>query len=207
MEKRAGPVTKRSKKIVAKLNEEESKYYRIKTLSFNGARHLVYLNLSYIIELEDKPYKNKEEIRDQPNLDKSWPFDVRKITDGLNDLQIMNKIKDELLDRDADETKDSNKDLGVYPSKNPVESEIRNIPNELCDDIEQSLIRQFAHKKLNPNQRKVFKDLIDSKMHSLIEISRKFYISKSVLYSIKNEKIYSNKAANLNNEYNYKSIV
>ena len=93
MEKGAGPVTKRSKKIAAKLNEEESKHYRTKSLSFNGACHLVHLNLSYIIELEDKPYKNNEEIRDQPNLDKAWPFDVKKITDGLNNLQIIKKLR------------------------------------------------------------------------------------------------------------------
>ena len=123
-----------------------SKHYRTKTLSFDETRHLVHLNLSYIIELEDKPYKNKEEIREQPSLDKAWPFNVKKITDGLNNLQIMNKIKDELLDRDVDEAKDSNKDLGVYSSKNPVEREIGNIPNELCDDIGQNLIRRFASK-------------------------------------------------------------
>ena len=117
----------------------------------------------------------------------------------------MNKIKDELLYKDTDEVKDGNKDLGVCLGKNSVESEIGNIPNELFDNIGQSQIRRFAHKKLNPHQRKLLKDLIDFEMHSLIKINPKFYISKSALYSIKNERIYSNKAANSNNEYNYKS--
>ena len=80
MENRAGSVTKRKKKIAVKLYEEESKHNRTKTLLFDWACHLVHLNLSYIIDLKDKPYKNKEEIRNQLNLNKAWRFDVKKIT-------------------------------------------------------------------------------------------------------------------------------
>ena len=150
--------------------------------------------MNYIIRHKVNLDENKEEIKNQPNLAKTLQFDVKKITDGLNNLQIISKIKYELLNKDEDEAKDSYNDLEVCTNQDPIEDKFENIRNTSCGDMEQSIIRRLAHQKLNPDQKRFLKILIDSKSPSLIEISRKFHISKSVLYSIKNGIIYSNKA-------------
>ena len=94
------------------------------------------------------------------------------------------------MNKDEDEAKDSYNDLEVCTNQDPIEDKFENIRNASCGDMEQNIIRRVAHQKLNPDQRRFLKNLIDSKSPLLIEISRKFHISKSVLYSIKSGKIY-----------------
>ena len=176
MNKRTGPAAKRRKKDTAKLNEEENMRYRTKTLSFDGTRHLVHLNLNYIIGHNFKRDENNEDIKDQLNLAKTWPFDVKKITDRLNNLQIISRIKYELLNED--ETKDSYNDLEVCTNQDPIEDKFENIRNASCLDMEQSIIRRLAHQKLNPDQRRFLKNLIDLKSPSLMRSAASFISAK-----------------------------
>ena len=131
-------------------------------------------------------------------------FDVRKTVEGLNNLQIIDTIKSELLCQGEKQQREGNQITSEMTIQDQKESKPRYFLKQPKYDVEQSLIKRVAHERLNPVKIRFLKNLIDSNIFSKVELSSKFYISKGWLYSIRGTRMCNINRRIDQNKYNYK---
>ena len=178
MEARRGPASKRRKKEAAKRSGSELRYYKAKIISFDGQQHLVHLDFIYMIHISTKGKEQEESKKNLPTSSMPLLFDVRKTVEGLNNLQIIDTIKSELLYQGEKQQREGNQITSEMTIQDQKESKPGYFLKQPKYDVEQSLIKRVPHERLNPVQIRFLKNLIDSNIFSIVELSSKFCISK-----------------------------
>ena len=96
MERRVGSAAKRSRKDKPKKVEEEAQQLKSKTLSCDTQFHKLHLNFKYLDHLEPFQFESLKKSKFTSRSQEGMLFGIRKLIAGLNDLQILWMIKQEL---------------------------------------------------------------------------------------------------------------
>ena len=153
MERRVWSAAKRIRKDKAKKVEAEAQQLKIKTLSCDTQFHKHHLNFKYLYNLEPFQFESLKKSKFTSRSQEAMLFGIRKLTAGLNDLQIIWMIKQELsimMKSEIVNTENPSKAHQRELSKSDI---FINTPKYTWYDIELSIKRRKKFRRLQMDHK------------------------------------------------------
>ena len=183
---------RRNVKKAAKIKEDTHKKFKTKTLSFNEYEHMVHLNMNYSESFLHLPTVATNEESKQNDSDKVMMFDIRKETNYLNNLLLQEKIKEEVFEDRHQRIETNLKNPELVHKVQDEEMIPYSRSKTMYVDLAKQIINRKKFGRLTAEQSNYLRILIRQPNISIEKISSMYLVSKSVLYSLKQGRKYSN---------------